>query len=174
MPIAAAVGLTTVELLTGVGVAVSAYGAYSQYQAGQDQKEAMQSSAAENRAQVAAQQRMADIKNARERANLARQNRIARGSLAASGATHGVSTSTGVLGGSASVATQSATNLGLFGAMEGNQQDILASQSRQGDASARAGQAQADSIMGGTIFSVGGALFKEGGGFKTIFDEAKK
>lgn len=161
-------------VIAGAGLALSAYGAYQQYEAGREQKSAMQASAAENRAQVAAQQRMADIKNARERANLARQNRIARGSLAATGANKGVSTSTGVVGGLASIETQTATNLGIFGALESNQDAILESQSRQGDASARAGQAQADSIMGGTIFSVGGALFKEGGGFKTIFDEAKK
>lgn len=156
------------------GLAVSAYGAYTQYQAGQDQKEAMQASAAENRAQVASQQRIADIKNSRERANMARQARIARGALVTQGANKGVSTSTGVLGGGASIDTQSATNLGIFGALESNQQDILASRGRQGDNSAAAGQAQADSIMGGTIFSVGGALFKEAGGFKTIFDQAKK
>ena len=155
-------------------LALSAYGAYSQYTSAQDQKEAMNRSAAESRAQVAAQQRMADIKNARERANMARQSRIARGALAAQGVNKGVSTSTGVMGGSASIGTQTATNLGVFGALEAGQQDILASQGRQGEASAAAGSAQADSIMGGTIFSVGGAMFKAADGFKTIFDVVKK
>lgn len=155
-------------------LALSAYGAYTQYTAGQDQKEAMNRSAAESRAQVAAQQRMADIKNARERANLARQGRIARGSLAALGANKGVSSSTGVVGGGASIATQTSTNLGIFGALEANQSDILSSQARQGQTSADAGSAQADSIMGGTIFSIGSALFVQGGGFKTIFDEYNK
>ena len=161
-------------VLAGAGLAISAFGAYQQYEAGREQKSAMQASAAESRAQVASQQRMADIKNARERATMARQSRIVRGALAAQGANKGVSSSTGVVGGLASVSTQTATNLGIFGALESNQDAILESQSRQGDANASAGQAQADSIMGGTIFSVGGALFKEGGGFKTIFDEAKK
>ena len=161
-------------VLTGVGLAISAYGAFQQREAAQEQQAALQISAAENRAQVASQQRMVDIKNARERANTARQARITRGTLAAQGANKGVSSSTGVIGGVASVSTQSATNLGVFGALEANQEDILASQSRQGDAQSQVGQAQADSIMGGTIFSVGSELFKHGGNFKTIFDNVKK
>lgn len=166
MPIAAAVPY--------IGLALSAYGAYQSYTAGQEQKQAMQSSAAESRAQVAAQQRIADIKNARERANMARTARIAAGTITNQGYSKGVGGSSGVQGGLASIGTQVATNLGVFGAVEGNQQDILASQGRQGQYQAQAGEAQADSIMGGTIFSVGSAVFKEGGGFKTIFDQAKK
>ena len=165
MPLAAAAPV--------ISLAFAAYGAYTQYTAAQDQKEAMNRSAAEQRAQFAAQQRIADIKNARERANLARQQRIVRGSLEAQGANKGVSTSTGVVGGVASIGTQGASNLGIFGAMEANQQDIISSQGRQADAIGQAGQAQADSIMGGTIFSVGATMFKESGGFKTIFDTTK-
>lgn len=156
--------------ISQVGLALSAVGAVTQYTAAQSQKEAMNRSAAEQRKQFAAQQRIADIKNARERANMARQARIARGALAQQGANRGVSTSTGVMGGMESVSTQAATNLGVFGAIEANQQDIISSQIGQAGATADAGRAQADSIMGGTIFTIGGALFKEGGGFKTIFD----
>lgn len=165
MPLAAAAPI--------ISLAFAAYGAYTQYTAGQDQKEAMNRSAAEQRTQFAAQQRIADIKNARERANIARQQRIARGAMEAQGANKGVSTSSGVTGGIASIGTQGASNLGVFGAIEANQQDIISSQGRQAGATSDAGQAQADSIMGGTIFSVGSTLFKETKGWNTIFDTAK-
>ena len=166
MPVAAA--------LPYIGLALSAYGAYQSYAAGQEQKEAMQSSAAESRAQVAAQQRIADIKNARERANMARAARIAAGTITNQGYSKGVGSSSGVQGGLASIGTQVATNLGVFGAVEGNQQDILASQGRQGQYQAEAGESAADVITGNTIFSIGSKAMELGGGFKTIFDQVKK
>lgn len=171
-------------IYTIVSYAVAAYGAYNTYasgqkakKAGEKQEVALQSSAAEQRKQFAAQQRIADIKNARERANTARQVRMARGAIQSQGANTGTSGSSGVIGGIASTETQGASNLGTFGSIQGNQEDINASQSAQSSFAADAGRAQGDSIQAQAdisssqgIFNIGQSLFKEGGGFKTIFD----
>ena len=153
--------------LPAIAVGASVVGLVMQASAMEDAKDARNQSAAESRAQFAAQQRIADIKNARERANLARQTRLARAQIVQTGANTGTSSSTGVMGGVASVGTQSAAATGIFGAIEANQADIISSQERQG-------QAQGDIAEAQAMFNLGTSVFNAGGGFKTIFDIGKK
>lgn len=177
---------STIALVVGAGI--SAYGFVQQQEAMDDAKaaraeqtSAIQGQAAEQRAQFAAQQRVADIKNARERAEMIRKGRVATAQVVNSGAANNVMGSSGVIGGTGSIATQTATNLGVFGAIAGNQVDILESQRRQGDYAAAGGiaqgnvqAAQGDMAMGQSIFNLGGKIFDAGGGWKTVFDTAKK
>lgn len=156
------------------GLALSAFGAFSQYQAGQDAKSAAAQNAAEQRQQVVSQQRIADIKNAQSRAQQAQQQRIASANILSSGANAGVMTSSGVSGGIGSTQTQGAQGLGAFGAVANNQMDILSSQSRQaGDVLAES-NAKAEFNTASTMFSLGSTIFDKSGGWKTIFDMNKK
>lgn len=171
-----------------IGLAVAAAGAYTAYEGAQDAKaagnrqaQAIESSAAEQRKQYESQQRIADIKNARERANLVRQERMARSRVVAAGSAGGVLSSSGVAGGLGSIASQGASNTGFFNSVQANQGDITQSQSRQAGFAADAGMAagamttaQADVSTGQSIFSLGTSIFSAGGGFKTIFDTTKK
>lgn len=157
-------------VVAGIGAATAVYGAVEQRKAGKEAAAAASRSAAEQRLQFQSQQRIADIRNARERAQIARQQRIQRGKIAATGANTGTSGSSGVVGGMASVDTQAATNLGVFGAIEANQTDIISSQIRGGQAQAQQIQAQADMASGQAMFNLGSTIFQAGGGFKTIFD----
>lgn len=169
--------------ITSAVVAVIGLGI--QYNAAQDakaasnrQSQALEGSAAAQRKQFEAEQRIADIKNARERANMARQARVARANSVSTGATTGTSTSSGVLGAVSSIGSQASANTGFFGAVGANQNDILDSQRAQGGFALEAGLAQgeitranADANTGGAIFSLGSKVFDASGGFKSIFDK---
>ena len=161
-------GITVVASIISAAVAVK--GAVDQKKAAGEAKHQAAVSAAEQRKQFDSQQRIADIKNARERAQLARQRRIQRGAVAATASNTNTSDSSGAIGGLASIDTQAATNLGNFGSVQQNQKDIVDSQGRQGTAEAGKIQAQADISSGQALFNVGSSVFGATGGFKTIFD----
>lgn len=136
--------------------------------------------AAENRKQFSLQQRISDIKNARERAQIARQASIARGRLVNLGATTGTLESTGVAGGVASITSQEASIGGSFGAVAEAQGLLTESQQRVATQAGVIGQAQAGQVgarvqssEGAAMFGLGTDIFAAGGGWKTR-DNTKK
>jgi hypothetical protein len=172
----------------GVSAVIAGVGLFMQYSAGQEAKEAsarqaqaMESSAAESRKQFQLQQKIADIKNARERVQMARQARIARANAVSTGALTGTSGSSGVMGGVASIGSQEASALGTFGAIQANQGDIITSQTAQAGFAVDSGRAQADATSAGAmmsvgqnVFNLGSNIFQANGGFKSIFDDQNK
>lgn len=168
-------------VIGGLGLAMNYGAAQDTKAAAGRQAAAMESSAAEQRKQFQAQQRIADIKNARERANMVRQQRIARADTISTGALTGTSTSSGVQGGAGSIGTQGAANQGFFSAIQGNQQDIITSQIQQGSYAVEAGQAAGDitqasaqAALGQNLFNLGSNVFAANGGAKSIFDSNNK
>lgn len=154
-------------------IATMVYGSSKAEDAEDDAHKARQDQAAEQRTQFVSQQRIADIKNNRERADLARQSRVARAQILNTGANTNTTFSSGVSGGIASVASQAATNFGMFNALGANQADIISSQMRESTAIARLGNAQGSMANAQSIFNLGAAAFSASGGFKTIFDGPK-
>lgn len=171
----------------GVGVGLATQGLVEQKAAGraarrfaQQEAEATGRIAAEQRHQFALQQRITDIKNARERAQIAREARKARGQIINLGATTGTLQSTGVLGGVASVQSQEASISGQFGAVSEAQGLITESQQRVASESGIIGQSKAGQIgaqtqasEGAALFNLGTDIFAGAGGWKTIFDTKK-
>lgn len=155
-------------------LAATAYGASEQHAAAGEAASASRSQAAERRAQAAAEQRIADIKNARERAAMTREARVVQGKVEAAAASGNTSYSSGAAGGLASVGTQEASNLGLFSAVSANQADITASRMRESFAIEAGGNAAARSANGQALFSLGSSIFTATGGFKNIFDTSWK
>lgn len=160
--------------VVAIGVGVMAYGA-SQAEDAEDAAHAgRQEQAAQQRTQFAAQQRMADIKNSRERADMARKTRLARAQVLNTGANTNTMGSSGVAGGIASAGSQGASNLGMFNAIAANQADIITSQGKEAEAVRAIGDAAGAMSNAQAMISIGGAIFSAGGGFKTIFDGPPK
>lgn len=157
-----------------VAVGLMAYGMVQQQSAAEDAKQSREQTAAEQRAQFVSQQRIADIKNARERAQIVRQARIARGQILNTGANTGTTFSSGVQGGMGSVSSQGSANQGVFTALQSNQADIISSQSRDAGNMVALGNAQGNAAEAQSIFNLGTSIFGATGGFKNIFDVAKK
>lgn len=164
----------TTTYLAVAALAATAYGASEQHSAAGDAAAASRSQAAERRAQAAAEQRIADIKNARERAAMTREARLAQGKVEAASATGNTSFSSGAAGGLGSISSQEASNLGMFSALSANYADITASRIREGFAIEAGGNAAARSAKGQAIYSIGSSIFSATGGFKNIFDERWK
>jgi hypothetical protein len=156
-----------------IGAALFAKGASDAEDAEDAAHAARQTAAAEQRNHFAAQQRMADIKNARERADITRKARIARAAVLNTGANTNTQGSSGVAGGIASTTSQENSNLGMFNAISANQSDIIKSQSNEATAMAALGDAQGKIAEGQAWMNLGASLFSSGGGFKTIFDAKK-
>jgi cytochrome c-type biogenesis protein CcmH/NrfG len=175
-----------VATIVGIGIGLISLSnqqdaADEQKQAAERQQQALQDQTAEQRKQFESQQRIADIQNQRSRAELARQARIAKGQIESVGANTGTTFSSGIAGAIGSVATQAATQGGVFNAIAANQNDITGSKVRESYAIERGGQAHADAIIAGanmssaqSLFGLGMDIFKAGGGWKTIFDMPKK
>jgi hypothetical protein len=156
-----------------VGGSIIAAGMYQANEADNSAHAAREQQAAEQRQQLAAQQRIADIQNARERADIARKARLARAQIISSGANNGVLLSTGVAGGVASVQSQEAAQRGVFGAIALNQVDMLASKAREASAIVALGDAQGKMTEAQGTIALGEYIFTAGGGAKTIFDSGK-
>jgi hypothetical protein len=140
-----------------------------QYQSAQEQKGASKRQAEESRVQAGLEQKRADIQNTRQLRTALRQSRISRANVENAGANAGTSNSSGVLGGVASIGTQSAANVGFFGQMGELSSQITASNQRQGNAAADYGQAAGDAAIWGAFGSLGNSVFQGAGGYKTIF-----
>lgn len=151
-------------------VAVAGYGAHQQHEAAQDAAAATSQQAAERRAQAAAEQRIADIKNARERAAMTREARITAGKVESSAASGNTSFSSGAVGGLSSIKSQEASNLGMFNALSSNFSDITASRIRESFAIEAGGNAGAKMAQGQALYTIGTSIFTATGGFKNIFD----
>lgn len=145
-------GLETIAI---VGLGIAGASAYMQYEAAKDQASA-------TRRAAEAEQRRADIQNARAVRQSIRQARIARGTVVNTGANAGTSQSSGVLGGVASVGSQLNSNVDYL-----NQSTAVAKEyaSAQADAGAAAGEA----AQWGALGNLGGTIFSSAGGFQTIF-----
>lgn len=156
-----------------IGLVIAGAGAYSQHEAGQDQKDALKKQGNLQREQFELERRKADIESARNARSAVRQARIARASIINAGADSGTLTSSGVQGGASSVGSQLEGNLDFFNTMHGLNEQIISTQAERGDAVIAGGQAQADSAKAGAIGAIGGTVFGAAGGFKTIFSESK-
>lgn len=170
-----------------VGLVIAAYGAYEQHGATKDAKKAaeenlgiQQQIAGENRQQIEAQQRIADIQNARSRAQLARESRITAANIEANGARGATVFSSGVQGAVGAARTAGASNVGGFDVAEANTRRITESQFRVAGLGADLGAAQRDMSFaqargseGQAYFNLGTSIFGAGGGYKTIFDTTK-
>ncbi len=155
-------------------VATMVYSTYEQQEAENSAHDARKAQEGEQRKQFAAQQRIADIKNARERAEIARRTRVAKAESVNTGANTGTMNSSGVAGGAASAVSQGSSYTGSFNAISANQADIVSSQGREASAIANLGDAQAQMQQMQNLFSLGATVFTAAGGFKTIFDSTKK
>lgn len=151
-------------------IAAMGYGASEQHAAASDAAQAARDQAAERRAQAVAEQRIADIKNARERAAITRESRIASGKVESAAAAGNTSFSSGAQGGLSSIKSQEASNLGMFSGIQSNFADITASRIRESFSLEAAGNANARMAQGQAIYSMGSSIFSATGGFKNIFD----
>ena len=156
------------------GLAVAAYGAYTQYEAAGDAAHAAGQASAAQQRQAQLEQRRADIQNARQLRSAVRQARIARASVLNQGANAGTSFSSGVLGGVDSVTAQERSNVGFFNQMTELQGDVTQAKIAEGTAMAGVSEAQADGNRAAAIGSLGGTIFSAAGGYKTIFGGNKK
>lgn len=157
-----------------VGGAVAVKGLTDMSNAEDDAHAAREEQAAAQRAQFAAEQRMADIKNQRERVDLVRKARVAAGTILNQGAITGTMISSGVAGGVSSVSSQANANLGIFNSLAVNQAEVIRQQAREGEALTSLGNAQGQMVMSQNLFNLGSTIFSSAGGFKTIFDAGKK
>lgn len=164
----------------GVGLVMQATASKQTKAAASRQATALEGQGAEQRKQFEAQQRIADIQNARARAEQARKARVARAQVINQGALTGTLNSSGVQGGTGSIQTQAASSIGEFSAVGNEQGNIIESQKAQASFVTSGGQAQADivkagatSAVGQNIFNLGAEMFKAAGGYRTIFDMAK-
>ena len=107
---------------TGVSIA-------QQVKASQQAKEL----AEEQKKEQSASRRLAEIRNRRQRVEELRKERIARATLINAGYQTGVGKSSGVLGGSAAIRSQAASNIGFLNQTEETAQTIYASKGRQSD-----------------------------------------
>lgn len=157
----------------GIGVGLMGVSMHKAEKAEDRATAARNEQVAEQRAQFAAEQRIADIKNQRERADIARRTRLARSQILNTGANTNTMFSSGVSGGASSAVSQGASNLGMFNAIAANQADIIASKGREADAIADLGQATGEISQMQNLFSLGATIFSAGGGFRSIFDAGK-
>lgn len=174
---AAAAGATALGAVAVGGLAASAYGTYQQ---GRSAKELGKITAASGAAQQAAmnrqfeaEQRRADIQNARSVRSAVRQARIARAAVVNAGANANTLTSSGVAGGVSSIGAQLEGNLTDFSALNRENQAVLASQREQGDIAIQTGIAtgnlKADAAQTQAVADIAGSIFNVVGGGKTIF-----
>lgn len=160
-----------VDPITLAALALTAAGTYKQYQAGQEQKEAMGRQAAAQQEQFRISQQQAEIQNVRAVRQQLRQRYAAAAALTARGATTGTLGSSGVVGGLASLKSQEAGNLSYMS-------DVASTQAAMGEQAALIGQAQVDygsaagqAAQGAAFANLGGTIFGQTGGFKTIFSQ---
>jgi len=151
---------------------VAGAGAYMQYEAGQEAKDANNKMADAQRRQAQLAQRQADINNARSVRQTVRQTRIAQAAIANAGANAGTTFSSGVQGGISSVQGQNNSNIDYFSSMREINGGITAAQVEQGAAQADIGAAQATAAVGGALGSLGGTIFSITG--KALFDKTAK
>lgn len=149
-------------------LAITAGSAYMQYQAAQDQKDALEDQARASRAQFEAQQRRADIENARSMRQAVRQARAARSVVVNAGANSGTLTSSGVQGGVASIGSQLNSNLSYIGDIAETNAEIAAASLASNQAQIAQGQASAEGAQWGAIGSLSSTIFQASGGFRTI------
>lgn len=161
--------MPAVSTLAIIGLAVSAVGTFVQMDAAKDAQDAQEQQAAAQREQAMLENRRADISNARQLRNAIRQARIARATILNTGANVGTMSSSGVLGGTASIDSQRNSNVGFFGAMDQLNDKVTNTQMAQADAQVQMGEAQGQAAVGGALGTIGGGIFSGAGGFKTIF-----
>jgi hypothetical protein len=150
------------SIVMAVGAAFSLKGQLDQRKAMKSQEKAAKRQAAAMREQYAAEERRAEVQNVRTIRGEIRKRRAAAASIIASGATHGTSRSSGVLGGVASLGSQMAGNLSYMSDIAQHTGEIDTAQRNLGQANYAFGQASGDlataqglSSLGGTIFGMG-------------------
>lgn len=180
MAITATMALVAGALFAGTGVVQGQQARSEARRQSNIQAEETKIQGAEQRKQLEAQQRIADIRNSRERADFVRRAAFARAQVINQAALGGVSQASGPAGGVAGIDTAAATGLGGFAATQANQQDIFASQTTQSESIVRSGvagaaltRAQVDISGAQALQSLGTTLFSAAGGFKSIFGPKK-
>lgn len=141
--------------LAVIGAATSSAGAVGSYVQGEKQAKA------QGKAQDV-QQAQQELQARRERLKTIREARIKTAQVEAAGANTGVASSSGVMGGVGSIASQTGSNLQ-------NQQAQLDLAQQGSKYNQKAADAGSTGALFGTIGSIGQSVFQDYGGYKTIF-----
>lgn len=148
-----------------IALAVTAFSAVQQYREARKQAKIQEDIAREQKKQQELQKRVADVKAARERAEIARNQRIRRATMVAGAEATGGAGGSALAGGAGSLLTRSASEVGfnLMGQAAGDK--IFASNQRIGDLSIDASQSMSHSAMWGAVGKIAGGVFSATGGF---------
>lgn len=142
-------------IFAGIGLGLSVIGSVQQAKSEKKAVAAQQASIAEQRKRDA-------IRAARERAQTAREARIKRAQIMATGYNVGAGVSSGVIGGAQAVTSQAASQTGFIG-------QVQQTTDRANQFQSNAAGYSSDAATWGAISGVGQKVFDYAGGFSTIF-----
>jgi hypothetical protein len=147
---------------------VSAFSALMQHREVQKQAQAQDRIAKEQQKQQDIQQRISDVKASRERANLVRQQRIARASMVARGEATGGAGGSALMGGAGSLTSRTANEIGFNQMSQDAGRQVYASNARISQQNVNIANSQANSALWGAVGGVGSSVFSDAGGWNEL------
>lgn len=151
-----------------LGIGGQAISAYQQMEAADEAQEARESALKEQKRQSQLAKRRADIKAARERVQLLRQQRRAVAESQTVASTTGASTGSGSAGAVGSIQSQTASAASFLGAQQSLGTSIFQSGIRQTGFMSDVNQAQAEGARWKAIGDISSSIFSAAGGWQKI------
>jgi len=150
------------------GLILTAIAGAMQYKQAQEQARAQEQIAREQKKQQELNKRISDVKAARERAKLVREQRIKRAQMVAQGEALGGAGGSAMAGGTGSLTTRTAGELGFSQVTQDTGTRIFASNQRISGLNVDISNAQAQSALWGAVGGIGSGMFNAGGGWQTV------
>lgn len=149
-----------ITIIAAASLAMTGYSTLKSVSAAKDQSKAQQKA-------IKLQQSADDLRQARERRQVIREQRIKQASIVQAGANQGATGSSSIYGGVGSLTSQGSANLGFLDA----QGDLNTATTQ---ANKEANQFGADANMWGSMANFGATIFQASGSFGTLFGDLSK